>query len=208
MESKVLPMRKKYKIHPIEIALYFKWGDFTYSAKNEIFNEIWLKREGLIFYSFQDKLQFKKKIDNALYFLEEKDYEKEFADIKNILQDTDNKYTEECMWDEYSDVESFFKLIKLKLTFTPNTPVVRKKLRKLLMELGYQKRSWQLVDKIKKSCKALGISTFVRGGKECDIGKVDIDDWISFRLTEYRKFNISSILHFIRRKIHKVYHSK
>lgn len=178
-------MHKKYKIYPIDLALYLKWEDFTHSVKNAVINKIWSERDGFIEYNYcQDKLKFKQKIDSALYLLLEKDYENEFEEINNILQTTDNKYLDENAWDEYSAVESFFKLIKLKLTYTENTLVVRKKLRKLLTHLGYQKRSSQLVDRMRDSCRALGISTYLSGGKKCDIGKVDIDDWISFRLTD------------------------
>ena len=173
----------KYKINPIDIALYFRWADFRYSDKNTVFNQIWLNRETMIAYAYRkDKLYLKKKIDDVLYSLDETDYENEYEDIKYMLQGIGIEYMAEEIRDEYSAAESFFKLTKLQLTFTTDTPVVRRKLRKLLMNLGYKRRSPQLVDRMKKSCFALGISTFVRGGIKCDIGKVDIDEWISFRL--------------------------
>jgi transcriptional regulator with AAA-type ATPase domain len=171
------------KYFPIDIALYFKWGDFSLSDQNSILHDIWTEKKGLLAYDFGDNiLKFKRRIQDASYFLEDSGFDDEYQDIVYILRDTDYRYSLEHLEDEYSAVESAFKLIKLQLTYTENVFYIRRKLRKFLANLGYQRRSPQLVQRMKKACRELGLVPYGPGKVKCDLGHINIDEWISFRL--------------------------
>lgn len=181
----------RYKLTPADIALYFKWGDFKHSRKKEIFNDVWAKRYLLLDPSYRDnRVLFKNKIDQALAYLQDLDYEDEYQDIAHIFKEMGSDFSPLDVWDEYSLMDGFFKLIMLRLMYTENKTYVRKKMRTILMGLGYKRRSQQLVKAMTLCCNELGISIFVRGGLESDFRNVNIDEWITFKLKNYWKVNL------------------
>lgn len=84
--------------------------------------------------------------------------------------------------DEDTSIDSFFKIIKLKLSYCENVTYVRLKMRTLLREFNYRIRKVVFVDKLKKSMERQGLVTYLKGHEECDIGKIKLDDMIMVRL--------------------------
>lgn len=99
---------------------------------------------------------------------------KEFEDVgKNVLIDK---------IDDYSNLNIFFKEVRLKIIILQSQNYVRIKFRTLLRKHGYKRRSEKLINMLKDKLSFYKINTYVRGGKKCDITKVDIDDIIIFKL--------------------------
>lgn len=56
------------------------------------------------------------------------------------------------------------------------------KLRTLLKQYGYQRRSPRLLQYINNCLYFYHIMAYVRGGVECNIGDISIDEMITFRV--------------------------
>lgn len=59
---------------------------------------------------------------------------------------------------------------------------VRIKLRTLLKEYGYKQRSKMPVDYVNGCMGFFCLKAFLRGGVECEIENVDIDEMLTFRV--------------------------
>lgn len=71
------------------------------------------------------------------------------------------------------------KIIKLNLMYTPRIDHKKIKLRTLLKEFGYERRSAKFVDSVNRTLKNLGLETYLKKYKKCDI---KINDVIIIRL--------------------------
>lgn len=83
---------------------------------------------------------------------------------------------------EYSDLDLFFKSLRIKILFLKTQNYVRIKLRTLIKQYGYQRRSQKLLQYMNECIYFYHIQPYVRGGIECDIGAISIDEMITFRV--------------------------
>lgn len=79
-------------------------------------------------------------------------------------------------------IENYFKVIKLRLSYTPGKEYCRIKLRTLIGSFGYKRRTAALVEYINSAIDSLGLSTFLRGRLQCNIGDLALDKTIVIRL--------------------------
>ena len=83
---------------------------------------------------------------------------------------------------DYPDVDIFFKSLRLRILYVGNQDYVRMKLRTLLTAYGYKRRSQGLMDYLSDCMFFFHIQPYIRGGIECDIREVALDDMITFRI--------------------------
>lgn len=171
----------KYLYTPYDIALFFKWADFTRSDEVSVRNCIWEDGNIAAKYRFNMKL-FIRDIERCLEQMDNANYFNEAGSINNVLSDIGSNFTIENVIDEEATIDSFFRIIKLKISYCEGISYVRIKIRTLLREFNYKRRHPVFVEKLKKSMKALGLVTYLRGLELCDIGEVNIDDMIIIRL--------------------------
>ena len=93
----------------------------------------------------------------------------------------DNCYIDGPVY-EQGVIESFFKLIKLQLTYTPNKVYRKIKLRTLLGRFGYERRSANLIFYIDEALKSLELVTYLRGHVPCNLAEIRLDDTVILRL--------------------------
>lgn len=118
----------------------------------------------LCFFDYSDlKLSYEKRIKEDLW------------ERRNLVLDP--KYRQ-----DKNKLEAFFRFIKLRLTYTENCLFIRLKLRTLLRNFGYKRRSVSLVNDIKRSMKELKLEAYLRDYQPCDIADIDLDDVIIIRL--------------------------
>lgn len=103
-------------------------------------------------------------------------------EINLILVEMGSKYRVSESEFEQDVIESYFKVIKLRLTYTPGKADCRIKLRTLIGSFGYKRRTAALVDRINRTVNLLGLETFLFARVECDISEVTLDRFIIFRL--------------------------
>lgn len=170
----------KYLYTPFDIAVYFSTENLTISQEQSILDALWEKKEIEIYsYYRNDKQRFKKEINNELYLMEE--HLEELDALNLIFYEIGSKFSVGDSNYEQGVVESYFKLIKLRLTYSPNTDYCKIKLRNLIARFGYKRRTKVLIEYMKRTINALGLRTYLRGWEKCDIGTVSLDNIIIFR---------------------------
>lgn len=174
----------KYLYSPLDIALFFKYCDFTLSDEKNIKDELWENRHILLEPRYRkDKYEFINKINLYLEMLDE-DYSDEFEVINRVLREFGSK--NELGEIDYDDnyIESYFRFVKLRLTYVYGCDYVRLKLRTLLREFGYKRRTKDIVNSIKRSMKNLKLECYLKGYEPCDVGEIKLEHMIMIRLKE------------------------
>ena len=109
----------------------------------------------------KDLATFEKMVDNELEKLDEGD-------------STINEQ-QEALW-------TYFKVIKLRLLYQEECPFVRLKLRTILKEFKYKRRSEKLMNEIQEILNQLQLETYLKGYITCLVKEIDLDDYIMIRL--------------------------
>ena len=76
----------------------------------------------------------------------------------------------------------FFKNIRIRILYSSGNDYVRLKLRTLLKEYGYQRRSKLLVEHINRCMLFYHLEATLRGGVSCCIEEAGLDDMLTFRV--------------------------
>ena len=175
----------KYLYNPKDIAIFFDYSDFKLSDENKIKEDIWENRESLLAPQYRkDKNKFINEISKYMVILSLTKYKKELDEINKIFKELGNEYEMTLLEEEEYYVETFFKFIKLRLIYTENCKFVRLKLRTLLKNFGYKRRSENLVNNIKRTMRELNLNCFIKDYKICDINEVDLDDTLIIRFMD------------------------
>ena len=82
---------------------------------------------------------------------------------------------QEALW-------AYFKVIKLRLLYQHECLFVRLKLRTLLREFKYKRRSQKLMSDIQGILTQLQLETYSKGYMTCSIEEIDLDEYILIRL--------------------------
>ena len=86
------------------------------------------------------------------------------------------------MYDDFV-IDLFFKKLRVQILYFGKKDYVRMKLRTLMAEYGYQRRSKEFVRFLKIRLVFYHIQTALRGNEICDVETMDsLDDMITFRV--------------------------
>lgn len=86
--------------------------------------------------------------------------------------------------DENQHVERFFKSVRLQLLFLPDKAYVRAKLRTIMKEYGYKRRSEKFQQYLEECLRYYQIKVFLKGGSEIRIRDARVDDMLTLRIIE------------------------
>lgn len=171
----------KYKFTPYDIAGYLLYSDFPYKQNNEIIEDLFKNHNASIVYPYRlDFLSLKSKTADLIILLGTDGEILNEAEL--ILKElNDSKLNNnECELDYFG---AYFKLIKLQLLYSGIT--YRKiKLRTLLKDFGYKRRTSSLLININYALRAIGLCPYLKKYKHCDLRKVKLDDMIIIRLRD------------------------
>ena len=174
----------KYLFTPLDIALFFNYSDFTLSDEKYIRDDIWENRYEVLEPKYRNnKYKFIKKVNSYIQMLDD-NYLDEFEAINRTLSELGSNYEFGGYDEDDNYIESYFRLIKLKLSYLEDCDYVRIKLRTLLRNFGYKRRTEKLVLSINRSVKKLKLECSLRGREACNIGEISLDDMIIIRLKE------------------------
>lgn len=166
-----------------DIAIYFSISDFPLSKEREILDNI-MKSEDIKLSPIYKNNRYKLLKDISIYRLQ---YEcngncSDINIINIILKDIGSKYKiDKVNFDKYC-IESFFKIIKLQLTYTDNCKCIRFKFKTMLAKLGYKIRSKSLVDNINETMLGLGLKCYIKDNVKCYPDIVKLDKMVMIRL--------------------------
>ena len=173
----------KYLYTPQDIALFLDYCNFKLSDEKFLKENLWDNRNSLIEPRYRkSKYKFFKAISLCRERCEALDYEDEVQVINRILKEIGSSYEITELEKDENYIEAFFRFIKLRLVYIKGCTHVRIKLRTLLRNFGYKRRSETLIKNIKRTMKALGLQYYLKGNKPCDISEVKLDDILVIRL--------------------------
>ena len=116
------------------------------------------------------------------YFYNKTTIDAEFPSIQRDMIDFENTVVKDNYTSDFSSLDLFFKNMRIRIVVDGARDYVRIKLRTLLKEYGYKRRSKMLVDYINCCLEFYHLKAFLRGGIECKIEDVDIDEMLTFRI--------------------------
>lgn len=118
-----------------------------------------------------------RKVINLIYPQDSSYYEKLVDAELELLAEgrTPIKNQEAALW-------SFFKVIKLRLVYNEECEFIRLKLRTVLKEFGYKRRSEKLMSEIQLILDELSLDTYLKGYVTCELKEIDLDDFVMIRL--------------------------
>lgn len=167
----------KYLFTPYDLARFIYFGDLSVKRSNEILKNLFDGHNAEILSPYRDDfLLFHKRVTDLVNeFSVEYD---ELDEAQSIMREVNGASTEQTSEPDVYCV--YFKLVKLRLLYTADYCKI--KMSTLLSNFNYQRRSAQLVTRIKRAMSKLGIVPQIRGYEVWDIDDVDIHTMIMFRL--------------------------
>lgn len=159
--------------------------DMSISRSQKFLDDVWEYEKEYLYveHRFSKKQFIFDVMDEVDYLQNKKAIDKE---IKSVNRDFEAIGSEcrYCSEDEYYDIRSYFMELRLKIVFLDNQDFARMKLRTLLRDHGYKRRTAGLNSYLKQCMYFYHIETYVRGGEACDIEDISLDDMITFRVLQ------------------------
>lgn len=167
----------KYMISPNDIATFLFLENTSHKRENEILLDLFNNHNKNIVREYRRSyLKLKQCVMNliSIYEVDATSY----SEATLILRETTSSKI--CSVEESDCFSAYFKLIWLQLIYSGIT--YRKiKLRKLLRDFGYKRRSEKLINCIQQAIDNLNLRVYLRDYTPCNINDIDIDDMIIIR---------------------------
>lgn len=130
-----------------------------------------------------DKRKFILDIRYWTHYLYEKPLlDREFLAIQKDLEHGNHDVNVGQYTSDYSNLDLFFKSVRIRILYGNGNPYVRIKLRSLLTQYGYKRRSQLLIQHINRCMLFYHLEATLRGGVACDIETADLDKMLIFRV--------------------------
>lgn len=173
----------KYLYTPQNIAVFFLKGDFTLSDERAVIIEIWEEDKAFLPAKYRkDFLLFEQHI-----YIQLSKLDSDLSDLNELnilMHDTSSPTFLDGSIDEEWYIENYFKIIRLFLTHVQDVSYRKIKLRTLLRDFGYKRRSAQLIECIRRTLVKLELKTYLRDYIPCNISEIDIDDMVMIRIKQ------------------------
>lgn len=116
------------------------------------------------------------------YFYEKPILDREFPAIQKDLEYGNHTINIGEYISDYSDLDLFFKNVRIRILYGKGNAYVRIKLRSLLTQYGYRRRSQLLIQHINHCMFFYHLEATLRGGVPCDIETCGLDKMLTFRV--------------------------
>ena len=116
------------------------------------------------------------------YFYYKPVIDREFPAIQKDLAHSNRALQAEQLTNDFLDLDLFFKSIRIRILYGDGNDYVRIKLRTLLKQYGYKRRSQLLLQHINRCMLFYHLEATLRGGVPCSIEDADLDQVLTFRV--------------------------
>jgi len=178
LSAKAKRVYTKYKYTPWDVAVYLSLENLSCRRQTEVIKDLFSNFNSDIVYPYRENyLLFKKSISDLLivYGLSNEEYSEAELIMNEIgsmdLYEPDNEYV----------FGAYFRVIKLQLLYS-RISYRKIKLKNLLRDFGYKRRTTELVASINNALHMLGLKTYLKDHEPCSIADVSIHDMIMIRL--------------------------
>lgn len=166
------------------LALFVVSHDMGSRKAMDFIEKIFAEEKGFLYpdYTKDKKLLYSDTLYWMEYLIDKEKLDAEFPVVEKDFKATGKTFIRENVMSEYPDIDLFFMFMRLRIRYVDRQDYERMKLRTLLRNYGYKRRSPAIVAHINKCLIFYHIQTYLRDYEQCDIEKVDIDDMITFRV--------------------------
>ena len=175
---------KSYLYTPFELALIIQHHALDCNKYMDLLHSIYQNDKSFLLpeYRNNQKKLFLDVMDNLNYINNTENY---LSEIEAIEKDSEvlglvNNYSGDNLRDSFNHL--IFKELRIRILYINTRGFACLKLRTLLSELGYKRRSPHIIQYIIDCLNFYHISVSLRGNISCDIKSVLIDDTIVFRI--------------------------
>lgn len=172
-----------YLYTPYELALIIQYHQMTCDQYIELLQNIhrydniyvqpeYRSNQKKFILAVMDKLNYIS--DPETYLSEQSDVEKDMKDYGLI----NNSKTDDT---EHTFSHLIFKELRIRILYINQKGFSKMKLRTLLSELGYKRRSSSVIGYIYDCLLFYHIETTLKGNVPCSVAEIDIDDIVIFR---------------------------
>lgn len=116
------------------------------------------------------------------YFSDKETIDTEFPAVRMDIQALGGELTESDYVGDYTDLDLFFKSVRLRILYGGGKDYLRIKRRTLMKRYGYKRLSPALIEHFTRCVYFYHLQPYVRDRIECRIEDVDIDEMIVFRV--------------------------
>ena len=116
------------------------------------------------------------------YFYDKPIIDREFPAIQKDLALSNRALQAEQLTNDFSELDLFFKNIRICILYGNGNDYVKIKLRTLLKMYGYKRRSQLLLQHISLCMTFYHLDATLRGGIPCSIESADLDHMLIFRV--------------------------
>ena len=168
----------------IDLAAIINSMELTCREESRIIDLIWEGEKAFFADKYRnDKRKFILDIRYWMhYFYEKSILNQEFPAIQKDLACGKHTVNMEEYISDYSDLDLFFKSVRIRILYGKGNGYVRVKLRSLLTQYGYQRRSSLLLQYINRCMLFYHLEATLRGGTPCDIETCGLDKMLIFRV--------------------------
>ena len=110
--------------------------------------------------------------------------DQEFTVIQQEIAALNGSLQAEDYQRDFLGLDLFFKQARIRILYGYRKNYVKIKLRTLLKEYGYKRRSQNLVLHIQDCMEVYGLEATLRGGVPCNIAEVGLEAMLTFRVIE------------------------
>lgn len=169
---------------PLDLAVMISIRDFGEKGTVRFIDSIWEKERAFLLKKYRnDKRLLILDIYYWLHYLNDNgDIDSEFPAIQMDMQSINSEFYETSYISDFSDLDLFFKNMRIRIVLDGKKDYVVLKLRTLIKQYGYQRRSQKLLSYINDSMRFYHLKSYLRGGVECNIEDADIDEMLTFRI--------------------------
>lgn len=166
-----------------DIAYVIAYNDMGARKAADFIN--WLWQEEVPFLNLKYRYDKYKLVTDVYYwsdYLSDKvAIDLEFPAIKKDLEKIGSSNNTDLLVSDNFNVDLFFKVLRLRILYINEKRYVKMKLRSLLREYGYKRRSVSFMQYIRDRLIFYHIQTYLKGGIICNICDINIDETIIFR---------------------------
>ena len=169
---------------PLDIAVIINSLNVGIQEQNRILNVVWSVDKSYLNYRYwYDKKKFFLDVYYWLnYITNKKNIDDEFSIIKSDVSSVNGTIDKNDFVTDYKNLDLFFKKVRIMLITHPEKSYTAIKLRTLLKRYGYERRTQKLVGHFRTCLEVYHLQSYLKGGEVCDLGKVQLDKMIIFRL--------------------------
>lgn len=175
---------REFYYSALDLAAIANSANLSVKEEADLLEKVWTyERAFLLPEDYKNKRKLILDVSYWRYYLQDRgSIDTEFPAICRDFISVGNTLNEEQFICDNTDLDLFFKSIRIRILFINERDYTRFKLRTLLKAYGYHRRSQKLLQHIRDCLLFYHLQPYEPSNVECDISNIPIDEMITFRI--------------------------